>query len=193
MEQNKINLYKLILKMALTFRLSLKNICILLDKEPTEENQQEIYEIFDLLFGSNSKIKWYYCFLFDYETRTEPDFISDSSLNAATLFFIKYKIASRSHDKETIKLLHEQLDSLDKKVNNLKLRNKEIALTDEDYETIIAYRIKYALSKEKTCDYLDINKDTLKAHENKLENSKLKYKIDILNDYCFDYRKQKGM
>lgn len=193
MDNNKINFYKLILKMALTFRLSLKNICIIIGKEPTEENQKEIYEIFNLLFGSSSKFRIYYRFLFDYETTREPEFISESSLNAATLFFIRYRIATKNNDKETIKKLQEQLDSLDKKVSKLKLRNKDKILTNDDYETIIQYRIKYALSKEKICSYLEIDRDVLRLHENKLENSKLKYKIDQLNEYCLDYRKQKGM
>ena len=179
--------------MALTFRLSLKNICIIIGKEPTEENQKEIYEIFNLLFGSSSKFRIYYRFLFDYETTREPEFISESSLNAATLFFIRYRIATKNNDKETIKKLQEQLDSLDKKVSKLKLRNKDKILTNDDYETIIQYRIKYALSKEKICSYLEIDRDVLRLHENKLENSKLKYKIDQLNEYCLDYRKQKGM
>lgn len=193
MQQSKINFYKLVLKIALTFRLSLKNVCILLGEEPTEEKQKEIYEIFDLLFGSDSKFRRYYMFLFEYETKLEPDFISESSLNAATLFYIKYRIATKNNDKENIKKLHQELDTIDRKVNSLKLRSKEHRLTNEEYETIIQYRIKYALSKEKICSYLDIDRDVLRVHENKLENSKLKYKIEQLNEYCVDYRKQKGM
>lgn len=193
MDQKKKNLYNLIFKVALNYRLSLKNICMLLGKEPTEENKQEIYDIFELLYGDNLNLRSYYVFLFDYETRSEPEFISNSALNLATLFFIKYKTASKSGDIETTKKLREQLDSLDKKIKLLRFRDKEKQLTDDDYITIITYRIKYSLSKDNICSYLDINRDTLRVHENKLENSKLKYKIDILNDYCLDHRNKKGM
>lgn len=192
MNEKQRKLYKLVLKIALTYRLSLENICILLGRRPTEENKQEIKEIFDLLFGDNYNLKKCYTVLFEYETYKEPDIISNTSLILAMSFFTKYKNACNNKDTETLKKLTEQLNELDNKIKKIKFRDKYTPLTKEDYETICKYRVKYSISQHKISSDLNIKRDTLRVFETRIKNNRLRYKIDKLTDYYLDIKSKAG-
>ena len=188
MNENKKNLYKLVYKMALTYRLSLENVCILLGEEPTEEKKKEVYQNFDLLFGSDPDVRLRYVILFDYETPKETKSQSNSALALATLFFNKYKLACRDNDSIRKRELINELDAIDNKIKKLKKREKGTRLTQEDYIDVIKYRVKYSVSRTHISEMLNIRRDTIKSHEERLPDSPLKQKIDVLSDYYLDIK-----
>lgn len=188
MTENQKNLYKLIFKIALEYRLSLENVCILLGEKPTEENKREVYNNFELLFGSDSNKRLCYIILFDYETPKDSEKQSNASLALATLFFNKYKLACKDKDMQRIKELTNELNSLDLKIKRLKFRDKDVKLTKEEYLDVIKYRVKYSISRANVSEMLKIKRDTLKAHEERLQASPLKQKVDILSDYYLDVK-----
>lgn len=191
MDQKQKSLYTLMMKMALTYRLSLNNICILLGKEPTNENKKEVYDIFELLFGNNINLRNCYLFLFNYETYKEPEKISNVALISAYMFLKKYKKASRNHDKEEMRKLISELNDLDNKVKPLKLRDTSKRLLKQDYFNVVDYRIKYSLSVNAVCNILKIKRDTLRDFEKRITNPRLRYKIDKLADYYLDIKTEK--
>ena len=180
------NLYKLIFKIALTYRLSLENICILLGKEINEENKLEIYNMCMYLFGKQLDLKEAYEYLFNYETVKEPEKISKRSLNLASLFISQYKIALKSEDKEKLKRVYSMLTDIDNKI--LKLKNREIdsLLTVEEALIISKYRLKYAIARKKISESLDVNLGTLFEREQKVDDEILSYKLNLLSQYHFD-------
>lgn len=185
MENEKV--YIFIFKLALTFRLSLVNICKLLGKENTEKNKFEIYNVFVKLFGSDEDIRRAYEFLFNYETLNEPENISNKSLSMAVLFLKKYKNACESGNKESIDKITNELTKIDKQFKELSYKDLTV-LTDEDALIISKYRLKYALTKEWVCNHFNIGYKKLESRENNYENRKLKYKLNLLSNYYLDLK-----
>ncbi len=182
----KQNFYALILKMALEYRLSLENLCIILGIEATQDNQEKIYNIFEALFNKNTDLKVLYDFLFMNETKNEEDETSLQALNAGYLFFSKYKIANKNRDNEMINELMTELDSLDSRIKSLKNRNNEYELTDNDYLDIFKYKVKYCLSRAELSNILNISSAELIKKELGVTDKKLKRKLNLLNKKQID-------
>lgn len=180
------NLYKLIFKMALTYRLSLKNICILLGKEENENNQLEIYNMCLYLFGNNLDLRIAYDFLFNYETINEPEKISKRSLTLASLFLSQYKEAAKSGNKEKLRKVYSSLTEIDNKFLKLKDREIQSTVTEEETLIIAKYRLKYCISQKKISEYLDVQRRTLIMKEKNIEDEILSYKLNLLSNYHFD-------
>ena len=99
--ENK-NLYSFVLRLALTFRLSLKNVCKILGRNCSNEEQLKLYNEFDELFRNNLNLKRSYNYLFNYETISETSKLSDRSLSMANMFLLSYKQACKNGSKEDI-------------------------------------------------------------------------------------------
>ena len=181
MNNNQKDFYTWILKIALEYRLSLENICIILGIEPTEKNKENMYNVFEELFGLNTDLKGVYDLLFKYETKNESEEISLNALNSGFLTFHQYQIALKNNDTSKLNDLKNQLNILDNKIKELKNRNFEYQLTNDDYLNITKYRIKYSLSRTEICKMLNINSENLIRFEVELENEELNNKLSILN------------
>ena len=186
MNENQKNMYTWLLKIALEYRLSLQNICIILGLDATEENQKKVYSIFEELFGSNNDLKVLYDFLFKVETKNELEETSLMALNSGYLLFYQYQIASRNRDTAKINNLKNELDSLDNRINKLKNRDSSVKLTDNDYLNILRYRVKYSMSRAELCGMLNISSSDLIRFEAQLEDEELINKLDILNKHQID-------
>lgn len=186
MNQLQMDFYVFILKMALEYRLSLENLCIILGIEAHEENQKEIYNIFDELFGKNTDLKLLYDFLFKCETIKENEATSLDALNSGYLFFYKYKIAHKNRDNSKIQEIENELNSLDNRINLLKNRDVNMELTDEDYLDIFKYKLKYCLSRSELSKLLNISSSELIRKELQLNDKKLIQKLNTLNQNQLD-------
>lgn len=198
--------YTLILKIALEYRLSLENICIILGIESTEENQKNIYNIFEKLFSSDGNLKTVYDFLFKYETRNEPMDISLKSLNSAYLLFNRFKVAYKNKDSQKINEILEELNALDNRIKELRYNRTTPELTEEDCLDLIRYKIKYSITSTSdltaslggsaSIDYLDFAfKFGNPKFEYKLKYPDLSYKLGKLAKYdrdIIDARKANG-
>lgn len=178
MNDNQKNFYTWILKIALEYRLSLENICIILGVEATKENQEKMYNIFDELFGLNTDLKGIYDLLFKYETKNELEETSLNALNLGFLAFHQYQIALKNNDTSKLNDLKNQLNDLDNKIKKIK---DGYQLTYDDYLNIVKYRIKYSLSRAEICKMLNISGESLIRFEVGLENEELNNKLSILN------------
>lgn len=186
MNEIQKNMYTWMLKIALEYRLSLQNICIILGIEATEENQRNIYNIFEEFFGSNTDLKILYDFLFSIETKNESEETSLKALNSGYLLFHQYQIASRNRDSEKINNLNNELNTLDNRIKELKNKDISVEFTDNDYLDIIKYRIKYSISRAEICTMLNINSSDLIRFEVQLEDEELINKLNILNRHQID-------
>lgn len=186
MTENQKKYYKLILKIALTYRLSLDNICLLIGKEITKENKDALKNIFYIISNEIYTYKRSSIILFDYETINESKIDSNSSFKMALNFYNRYMEANRNKDKEAINELIDELNELDLKIKQIRTRDKAVKLTQDDYDAICRYRIKYSISQKEISECLDIRRETLRAYESRIENSKLQKKLNILNDYYMD-------
>lgn len=191
MNEKQKKFYTLIYMITITYRLSLENVCNLLDKDPTNENKQKMYEIFNLLFESNKYNKQCFNYLFNYETHREPENISNDAITSAYAFYAEYRVACQEKNKEELKRLMKELRKIDYEFKQIMCRDRSLKLTEEDYLIITQYRIKYALSKKTMCELLDVTRDSLRHYENKIIDEKLKYKIEKLNEFCLDMKKIK--
>lgn len=185
MTENQKNFYKLVLKIALTYRLSLDNVCLLIGKKPTEENKKNIYYICMQIYEDNFKLKSAYKYLFNFETVNEPYSISKKSFLLASMFFEQYKLASKQKDFESIKKLNYKLIEVDDKFSKLKAGEINTAIP-QDITTISKYRLKYAISRKRICEYLDVALRTFINKENEIQDEKLKYKLKLLSEYYYD-------
>lgn len=181
MNQIQMDFYVFILKMALEYRLSLENLCIILGIEAHKENQEKLYNIFDELFGKNTDLKLLYDFLFNCETIKENEETSLEALNSGYLFFYKYKLANKNRDNSKIEELTNELNLLDSKFNLLKNRDNTKELTNDDYLVIFKYRLKYCLSRAELSKLLSINSTELVRKELELNDEKLRQKLKLLN------------
>lgn len=184
--KDKEHLYKFILRLALTFRLSLKNICKLQGLEPTLENQMKIYNSIDELFSKDIDLKRAYDYLFNYETLNENDKLSIRSLGTANIFLAKYREIAKLGNKDDILKIDSNLEKLDGDFRQLEKGIDISTITDEDIVTISKYRLKYAISRERICDVLGISRDSLALREERLTNEVLKQKLKTLSNFYLD-------
>lgn len=177
------NLYSFVLRLALTFRLSLKNVCKILGRNCSNEEQMKLYDEFDELFGNNLNLKKAYNYLFNYETIGETSKLSDRALGMSNMFLLSYKQACKKGSKEDILKIDSKLNKLDRDFENLKRRENNPSVTDEEAIIISKYRVKYALSRECVCDMLGLSYHSLRLREQKLQDEVLKHKLSLLSDF----------
>lgn len=185
------NMWGFWLRVALTFRLSLKNLCKFLGREETEEEALKLYNEFDSAFGENYSLKRAYDYLFNYETVNEPQKISDRSFKLASMFLLNYKMACQKKDKEDIKRIDAELDKLDTKYKKLKKVTYSSSVSEDEALIVSKYRVKYALSRESVCDELGFSYHSMRLREEKLKDEYWKFKVNSLSQYYTDVTLQK--
>lgn len=183
---DKKNLYMFILKLALTFRLSLKNLCKLLGRETTFEEQIRTYNEIEMYFGENLDLKRAYDYLFNYETNSEVGKLSNRALGTVSIFLIKYQEACKSGNKDAILKMNSDLNKIDRSFGELKTKIESPYVTSDEALIISKYRLKYAISRKSICDILGISYKSLVLREEKMSDEVLKYKLGILSDFCQD-------
>lgn len=184
-------------RIALEYRLSLKNVCILLKLEPTEENTTNIYNEITKDENLSYSLRDSYKYLFYYETNTESKEESAKALKDASNFITQYNKAQKSGNKEEVKNIMELLHKTDINFKQLK-ETKDFSkpLTQEEQEIITKYRIKYCISNSSIANVLNVDRDRLRYNERKIEDSVLNKKAVMLSEYYEDvtrnaYRRRK--
>ena len=176
------NKYNFIGTIALEYRLSLSNVCKILGKKPTEELKMELYNLIIESTDSISK-KNAYKFLFNYETVTEKEEVSNLTYQNAYNFLNSYCSAAKSKNKEELTKLKNEITKLSKDFETILRRDPKTKLTDQDYLTISKYRLKHAISLTTIASALNMRKDTISSKESNFQDSILKHKLELLNDY----------
>ena len=185
MKELNIEKLKFIKKLASEYRLSTKNICKLLGLEPTEENQQYIYNLFmtnDEILRYEEKKEFIYL---NYETTGEEKQSDKISYTTAQLAVLKMQKALLTGDKDLVKQINDKMKKIDKEFADLRRRPKWIDVTPEEILTISKYRVKHALSKNEINRLIGIGDGTLTKYERLIESEFWKTKIKKLNEYNF--------
>lgn len=183
------NLYKeelkMVLNLALEFRLSLKNICLFFNAQPTDNNQLLFYNEIIKNAGNLEKIDEFKYLI--YETACESDRDYKVPLSLAKLFYKKYAIALNNYrNDETKKGQYELALS---NINHTDIEFKKIvskgfqSITEKDATIIAKYRIKHVISKMEFAKEFYISRDTVTRWESLITDARLQEKIRILNDY----------
>ena len=188
MKNKNINIEKLkfIKKLALEYRLSRKNICKLLGQEPTEENQQFIYNLFmnnDEILSYKEKKEFKYL---DYETTSEKKSTEKASYMVAQIALLKLQKALLENDEQQIQHIKDNLKKTDTDFLNLRRRKVWARITDEEILTISKYRVKHALSKRDINRLIGIGDRKLTQAERTITNEFWSNKVKILNAYNYD-------
>ena len=184
------NMLIFISRIAFEYRLSLKNICIIMGMEPTEENKKNIYDLIieSMPIRSNERNRFEY--LFNYETINESEGQSKESLDNAFKFLRQYNQFKKADNKEKVQEIMKLLYDTDTKFKQLKeTKDFSKAFTQEEQEIISKYRIKHCISNHSIARYLNIDRDRLSQGEQKLENSNLRKKAIMLSEYYEDVTK----
>lgn len=192
MMKNDRKSYNFILRLALTFILSLKNVCLIKGMEGTIEDQKKVYYEIDKLFCNNTEIKDAYEYLFNYETINESDKLSDRALGITNMFLFKYKKALKTGTREELLRIDSELEKIDRDFKALTQKPNNYIISDDDIVVISKYRLKYAVSREQIYKVLGISRKTLMIRENKILSGVLKQKINCLTEYYQDIFKIKG-
>lgn len=181
MENKK--LYNLIGDMALEFRLSLRNICKLLGKEPTEENRMAIYQSIIQAKNNDKDITSKFKYLFFYETINEQQNASRISYTKAVNYIKRYnKIAKEGTREQKVEILSE-LNKTERDLQNLKYKLGNETLNAEEILIVSKYRIKHVMSRHWFSQYFNVSESSLRRAEVKLESNIIKSKLDTLNEY----------
>ena len=177
------NMYALIGKMALEFRLSLGNICKLLGKEPTDENKMEVYKkIMEVNWDLD--VKNSYNYLFHYETINEDNNTAIMARSKAAVFLKKYSEALREQNQEKINLLLKQLIKTEEDFD--RIRKNGLTLNEEEITIISKYRLKHCISKTQMGYILDVDRRVLLTAENKITNPSLRAKLVKISEFFED-------
>lgn len=180
------NIYNFLGKVALEYRLSLNNLCKLLGKEPNEELKNELYNAILSTVSPYGKLYNAYKYLFNYETFNESEELSKKSIFVCGIFIRKYHKVVKDANEEEVKKLMNLLNELDLKFQNLVNRKSDYKLTKEDYLVISKYRLKYAISRYKISNSLNIKRHTLTEKEKKIEDPILREKLNLLDEFYKD-------
>lgn len=186
MDERKKQLYKLIFNMALTYRLSLDNICILLGKEVNETNKKDVYDACMYLYEKNIEIRKAFEYLFNFETLNESKEVSALALDSAKSFMSVYKEACNSGDKDRIRETKSSLLNIDKDFKKILNMQGQIPLTKENMLVISKYRIKYGLSRKVISRCIGVHHTNFIRKEQEIEDEIIKNKLKILSEYHLD-------
>lgn len=186
-------IYKLLGKMSLEFRLSLDNLCKLLGQEPNDLLKTEIYEKIVATAGNDVNLKERYRYLFGYETIKEPKKHSKVAYAIAYNYIARYKKANELQDKDKITALNDELNKTEIEFNKVKSKFHNSRLSLEDVAIIAKYRIKFLISRDKLCQTYELSDDTIRRKEKEIESSILKSKLELLSEYymSFNYGRKK--
>ena len=181
----------LLLNIAFTFRLSLKNLCKLLGRSETEEEQMNLYNEIKENYKENYTLRIAYKYLFNYESKNQSEKESKKAYALGLFFLENYKIAKKEENQVKINKMLNELNKIDNEFNGLKKRTKGDPITLEEILIISKYRLKYAISRESICDYLEISIGAVRHAEEKITDEKLKEKLKNLSEYYLDVASQK--
>ena len=184
-------LYDFYLKLALRFRLSLKQLCELLSRPSTNEEQDKLFKEFDDLYGTNFELRRAYIYLFHHEAIKDKLSSQGKNKFLAAIFASKYLKAVKSNDKEEINKLNEKLVEVDEEFNKLKRRSNGQPLSKEELLTVAKYRLKYAYSREDVSHILGINASGYRSAEEHINDINIKNKIQLINDYYMNINSNK--
>lgn len=188
----KISKYNFIGKIALEYRLSLNSLCKVLGKEPNEELKIELYNAILSTVSSHNPMYDAYKFLFNYETLNESKEVVKYTILNYSAFVNRYNAAKRNNDSEELLNITNELNEVDLKFKKLINRKVNYDLTTEDYLVVSKYRLKYAFSRYKVADILNISRDTLTDKEKKIEDPILRKKLNLLDEFYKDIIGLKG-
>jgi len=183
--------YKFMVKLALTFRLSLNSLCRIMGQETSHENQMRMYENIKDACGDNYYLKTAIDFLFFYENaRLSKN--NDRTYSLASFYLVKLKRAIASGNQEEINKVYMELNKIDNNFYEAQQRSRKSELTEEDYQNISKYRAKYAISRDTICNELGIEYGKLRRREDNTEDKKLKERLDILSEFHLDMSRSKA-
>jgi len=179
--------------MALTYRVSYKNLAILLNS-----SEEEIKEVFESFLDMQEILRY-----LDFETRNEDEinqrvaYINAKNyLNKRQLIMKELILAKKENNKDAIKEAKEKLDKHFELVNDsfvLSTVNKNISeLTQEECDAISRFRLKYGASKKWSTTQLKRDRRTINRLDEELaqRNPIFREKIELLNDYWHERRKE---
>ena len=176
--------YKLFANIALEYRVSLNNLCFLMNEKVTEENKKKIYDELLNSYKGNKVVINKLKYLFNVETSGEDLQSSKQALRNSSLFILKYKEAKKAKDTSSVKELLLKTETDFKEF--VKSKDLNEPLTKEEAEIISKYRIKHVISREALANILGISRRKLERGDRILEDEVLKEKIEILNSYYLD-------
>lgn len=177
-------------KIALEYRLSLKNLCKLMGLEPTEENKKIIYDgIISIYSLEEPYMVEKYNYLFNYETVVERDEVSSKSYRSALIFLTRYVNAKKRNNDQAVKDVLKDLTETDRNFKELIKKELKRNLTVDDTIVISKYRIKYCYSRNYISNTLGINRNYLASTEGKIKDDNLKQKLKLLSEYNYDINK----
>ena len=185
------NKYSFIAKIALEYRLSLGNICKLFNMEPNDENKIKVY---NLIMSTiiNHDLRLAYDFLFNYETINEDEKSSALAFSKTLIFLKRYSKAQKSGDKEQLKLIMKELSKTDIDFEVVKKKDSHIKMEEKDILAISKFRLKYCISKTRMAESLDIGREIIHRGEEKINDNRLKQKLNLLSHFYDDlYAKKK--
>lgn len=180
---------KFVMNLALEFRLSLKNVCLFFNANPTDENQQLFYN--EMIKNAGSVVKIDELKYLTYETANESEKDSKTSYNLALTYYSRYlnalKNAKSGNDLNNEKLnkAKNYLQYTDVEFEKLNKQGfKKVAINEA---IIIAkYRIKHVISKIQFAEEFGMNRETISRWEKLITNPRLVNKIKSLNDYNYE-------
>lgn len=185
-------------KVALEYRLSLTNICKLLNTDATEENLKEMYEaLLNTCHGQDEQTAFTWLIT---ETTGESEKDSKVMYLTATTMLDHCKKAIKSRDKKQIDEAFGRLFKTDYNFKTLAKKLNSRNISEKDIAIISKYRIKYALSKSQIASEMGIDRDTIARNEKKYilenekfqkENERLCKKLEQLNDMILSQRNQR--
>jgi len=188
--ENK-NTYIFISRIALEFRLSLKNACLILGKDTDEKNRMEVYSNIENAIGTDLETLDKLKYLFFYETLTESENVSKISFTRAVNYIKRYNNAKKSGDKEQIREVMKELKKTEKDFQSIILKIKDKYIGEDEATVIGKYRLKHAISRMRFCEMFDIARSTLEKKEKLISDEILKQKLVLLGEY-YDSLGQNG-
>ena len=184
-------MYDFLLKLALRFRLSLKQLCELLGRPTTIEEQDKLFNEIDQLYGRHFELRVAYVYLFHHECAKDTLSSKGKKQFLANIFLNKYMNACRENNKEEINKLNYELLKLDEEFKKIREKSKGQSLTKEEGEIVAKYRLKYAISREDVSYILGINSSGYRSIERSFKDINLRNKLTLLNEYYMNINAEK--
>lgn len=185
------SLYKFIGKVALEFRLSLENICIILGKERDEKTQMEVYEILKEIAKGNQDLLIKYNYLFFYETVNESNNMSKIAYIKAVNYIKRYNKVVKDNDQEGIRKILEELNKTEEEFSKIRSKFNNTILNEEDLIIISKYRMKHVLSREKFCTCFSVSRSSLEKKEKQMSDTLIKEKLKLLSEYFLQFENRR--
>lgn len=180
---------KFIANLALEFRLSLKNICKLLNVNPSDDNQVLFYnEIIRCLRDVTSIEEFRYLV---YETSGESNQDSIKAYTSAKIYFLKYLRTKNRYLKGEVeydeyKKCLQELKYTDIKFKKIVDSGIKDNVSLENIKVLAKYRIKHAISKDKFANAYEIVRSTVSNWESLISSPVIRRKLNLLNEYNYE-------